>query len=140
MIINYDTIYLEAKDIEKSRRFYEQLFELEAKDDFGEFGLVSLDIGNQGPKIILRHNNTDGTAQPTIWFKVDNVNKLYQKFSSAGLDVITEPFQVKNSWAMEFYDPAGNRLGITDCKINPPLGLLLYSLSLINRSTGMFWK
>lgn len=140
MIIDYDSIFLEARDIEKSRKFYEQLFELEAKEDFGDFGLVALNIGKQGPKIVLRESNSHGTSQPTIWFKVDNVNRLYQKFRSVELEFITEPFQVQNGWAVEFYDPAGNRLGITDCKTNSPFELLLYSLLLINRNPGMLWK
>lgn len=140
MIIDYDSIFLEVKDMERSRRFYEQLFELQATEDLADFGLVSLNVGNQGPRIVLRDSNCHGIGQPTIWFKVDNVNKLYQKFSSSEVEFITEPFQVQNGWAVEFYDPAGNRLGITDCKKNSPFGLLLYSLLLINRNPGSLWK
>lgn len=55
--------------------------------------------------------------KPTIWFVVENVREEYKKMKGKGISFLSEPFEIKTGFAVEFEDPFGNRLGITDyCK------------------------
>jgi predicted enzyme related to lactoylglutathione lyase len=53
-------------------------------------------------------------AKPTIWFVVDDVKKEYEKLKKKEVNFISEPFKIFTGMAVEFEDPFGNRLGITD--------------------------
>jgi len=45
---------------------------------------------------------------------VDNVEDEFLKLKEKGIKFLSEPYQIKTGLAVEFDDPFGNRLGITD--------------------------
>jgi predicted enzyme related to lactoylglutathione lyase len=113
---NYDNFFLPAKDLKKSRAFYEKILKLPIKFNFEERGMVGYKIGEQEPAIILKDITKFPSAKPTIWFVVENVKDEYERLKSAGIIFLSEPFRIPTGLAVEFEDPAGNRLGITDYK------------------------
>jgi len=50
----------------------------------------------------------------SLWIEVENVKQLYDDLQKKGVKFLSEPFKIKTGWAVEFTDPLGNYLGITD--------------------------
>jgi predicted enzyme related to lactoylglutathione lyase len=109
----YDNFFLPVSDLEKAKEYYEKIG-LVKKFDFSDRGMVAFKVGEQEPAIILKDILKFPECKPTIWFVVENVNAEYQKMKQLGICFNSEPFQIRTGLAVEFDDPFGNRLGITD--------------------------
>lgn len=114
----YDNFFLPAGDIEESRRFYADILGLDVKFDFPDMGMTAYSVGEEEPAIILKDTSKCPDAAPAIWFEVDDVRTCYQKLKGRGVRFLSGPFKIKTGWAVEFLDPAGNRLGITDYNLD----------------------
>lgn len=113
---NYDNLFLPARDMEESRKFYTETLGLSLKFDFSDMGMVAFNVGEEEPAIILKDVSKFPDVKPTIWFEVDDVRETYQQLKAKDVSFLSEPFRIKTGWAVEFADPSGNRLGITDYK------------------------
>lgn len=110
---DYDNFFLPTKDLKKSKNFYEELG-LSVKFDFSDQGMLAFKVGNQEPTIVLKDTNKFPNSKSTIWFVVDNVQSEYKELKEKGIIFLSEPFEIYTGLAVEFEDPFGNRLGITD--------------------------
>lgn len=111
---DYDNFFLPSGDLKKSREFYQDLLGLTVKFDFSNMGMIAFKVGNNEPAIILKDASKFPETKPTIWFVVDNVVEEYKRLSAKGLKFLSEPFHIHTGMAVEFEDPFGNRLGLTD--------------------------
>ena len=111
MLKNYDNFFLPASDLTKGREFYHDILGLPVKFDFSARGLLAFKVGNEEPAIILR---SDPAARPAILFEVDDVRATYEELKKRGVVFLSEPYEIYTGLAVEFEDPFGNRLGITD--------------------------
>ncbi|MDL2214758.1 VOC family protein [Dysgonomonas sp. OttesenSCG-928-M03] len=110
----YDNFFLPAKDLEESKKFYNETLGLNLKFEFEKQGMAAYHVGEEEPAIILKDISMYPNFQPTIWFEVENVKETYEKLKNQGISFTSEPFRIRTGWAVEFLDPSGNRLGITD--------------------------
>lgn len=108
---DYDNFFLPASDLKRGREFYQNILGLSVKFDFPEIGMTGFNVGNQEPAIIL---SSRPEAKPAIWFIVDDVKKEFEVLKQKGVHFLTQPFLIKTGWVVEFLDPFGNKLGITD--------------------------
>lgn len=106
----YDNFLLPADDLEKGREFYGDILGLSIKFDFSSRGFLAFKVGSEEPAIILR---TAGN-KPAIWFEVGDVGMAYEELKKKGVIFLSEPFEIPTGLAVEFEDPFGNLLGITD--------------------------
>lgn len=113
MIYKYDNFFLPVDNLVNAKKFYEKLG-LTVKFDFSDKGMIAFNIGKEEPAIILKDVKKFQNCKPTIWFVVDDVKQEYQKMKENGIKFNSEPFNIKTGLAVEFEDPFGNRLGITD--------------------------
>jgi predicted enzyme related to lactoylglutathione lyase len=111
---DYDNFFLPSSDLKKAKLFYQNLLGLKIKFDFSDMGMLAFKVGDNEPAIILKDTGKFPDAKPTIWFVVDNVQDEYKRLISKGLKFLSEPFEIHTGMAVEFEDPAGNRLGLTD--------------------------
>jgi predicted enzyme related to lactoylglutathione lyase len=111
IISNYDNFFLPAGDMGSAKEFYQDKLGLDVKFDFSEKGMVAFKVGNNEPAIILRK---DQNVKPAIWFTVDNVHQAYNQLKEKGIHFLSEPFEIHTGFSVEFNDPFGNRLGLTD--------------------------
>jgi predicted enzyme related to lactoylglutathione lyase len=107
----FDNFLLPADDLAKGREYYEKVLGFPVKFDFSAQGFLAFQIGDEEPAIILR--NHPG-AKPAIWLEVDDVKATYEQLKKKGVVFLSEPFPIRTGLAVEFDDPFGNRLGITD--------------------------
>jgi predicted enzyme related to lactoylglutathione lyase len=111
---DYDNFFLPSNDLKKSKEFYQDLLGLPVKFDFSNMGMIAFKVGASEPALILKDTNKFPEAKPTIWFVVDNVHEEHNRLKAKGLMFTSEPFPIQTGMAVEFEDPFGNRLGLTD--------------------------
>jgi predicted enzyme related to lactoylglutathione lyase len=112
----YDNLFLPAENMEESKKFYSEVLGLETKFEFAGQGMVAFKVGREEPAIILKDKNKFPDVKPTIWIEVDDVKEQYERLKLKGVKFLSEPFKIRTGWAVEFVDPSGNHLGITDYK------------------------
>jgi predicted enzyme related to lactoylglutathione lyase len=115
-MINYDNFILPAENIEESKKFYSDILGLEIKFEFAAQGMIAFKVGNEEPAIILQDKNKFPDAKLKIWIEVDDAKEQYERLKLKGVKFLSEPFKIRTGWAVEFIDPSGNNLGITDYK------------------------
>ncbi|MEO2683345.1 VOC family protein [Clostridium butyricum] len=111
---NYDNFFMGVSNLAEARKYYENILGLELKFDFSKKGMIAFNIGDEEPAIILKDESVFPNMKPTIWFEVENVENEYSKLKENGVKFLSEPYQIMTGMAVEFEDPFGNRLGITD--------------------------
>ena len=111
-----DNYFFPAKDFEATKRFYAEVLGLAVKFDFSSMGMVAYRIGDDEPALILKDTSRFPDAKPALWIEVEDVAAEYAKMKERGVRFLSEPFPIQTGWAVEFEDPSGNRLGITDYK------------------------
>jgi len=111
---NYDNFFLPSGDLKKGKTFYQDILGLPVKFDFSSMGMIAFKVGDNEPAIILKDTSKFPETKPTIWFVVDSVQEEYKRLSAKGLKFLSEPFVIHTGMAVEFEDPFGNRLGLTD--------------------------
>jgi predicted enzyme related to lactoylglutathione lyase len=111
---NYDNFFQPVNDMVRARAYYQETLGLDLKFDFSDKGMIAYRVGQEEPAIILKDTTRFLDAKPTIWFVVDDVKKEYENLSQKGVEFLSTPFEIRTGLAVEFEDPFGNRLGITD--------------------------
>ncbi len=111
---DFDNFFLPSSDLKKGKEFYQGILGLSVKFDFSNMGMIAFKVGNNEPAIILKDTSKFPETKPTIWFVVDNVQEEYKRLKAKGLSFLSEPFPIQTGMAVEFEDPFGNRLGLTD--------------------------
>lgn len=111
---DYDNFFLPATDLEKAKKFYHLVLQLPVKFDFSDEGMIAFTVGSQEPALIVKDVHQFPDARPTIWFVVDDVEAEYECLKQQGVKFLSEPFVIATGRAVEFDDPFGNRLGLTD--------------------------
>ena len=111
---NYDNFFLGVNNLSEAKEYYQTVLGLQLKFDFSTKGMVAFKVGDEEPAIILKDKNIFSSVKPTIWFEVENVEMEYKKLSENGVVFLSEPFHINTGMAVEFEDPFGNTLGITD--------------------------
>lgn len=111
---NYDNFFLPVDDMKKAKEFYGNTLGFGLKFDFSDKGMSAFDVGSEEPAIILKDKSKFPDAKPTIWFVVEDVQETYDTLKERGIHFLSEPFNIQTGKAVEFEDPFGNRLGITD--------------------------
>ena len=112
--MNYDNFFYPSENLEESKKFYTEVLGLPIKFDFSQQGMVAFKVGDEEPAIILKDKSKFPEVKPTIWLEVENVQTLHKELIKKGVTFLSEPFKIRTGWAVEFYDPSGNVIGITD--------------------------
>jgi predicted enzyme related to lactoylglutathione lyase len=120
MIKAYDNFFLPVTDMQAARQFYGSQLGLPLKFDFSDQGMLAFKVGSEEPAIILKDAAKFPAVKPTIWFEVENVVETCQALKEKGIIFLSEPFQIRTGLAVEFEDPFGNRLGLTDYTHSQP--------------------
>ncbi len=84
------------------------------KFDFSESGMVAFRVGEEEAAIILKERNKFPNMTPAVWIEVDDVQAKYAALQGRNIRFLSEPFRIRTGWAVEFFDPSGNRLGFVD--------------------------
>ncbi|HOW10598.1 MAG TPA: VOC family protein [Bacteroidales bacterium] len=118
IISDYDNFFLPANNLDTAKEFYKNKLGLDIKFDFADKGMTAFKVGDNEPAIIVSNLQN---ATPAIWFTVDNVGQAYEALKQKGVEFLSEPFEIMTGFSVEFTDPFGNKLGLTDYSKMPHL-------------------
>lgn len=110
----YDNFFLPVNNMEEAKQYYGEVLGLDLKFDFSQQGMVAFHVGEEEPAIILKDQAMFKEVKPAIWIEVENVSEAYEDMKKKGVLFLSNPFRIRTGYAVEFEDPFGNRLGITD--------------------------
>lgn len=109
-----DFISLQVRNVSSSRTFYTEIMGLSVDPRFDTPDVVVFDNNSIPFAIRTAQVNLDEVAQPglgvTLWLDCDNVNELHNKLTTAGITIITPPFDSVGGRAFVFADPDGYRI------------------------------
>lgn len=111
IITNYDNFFLPSDNLDSAKEFYKKKLGLDIKFEFPEMGMVAFKVGDNEPAIIVRKSEN---VKPAIWFTVEDVQQAYKELKEKGIQFLSEPFEIHTGFSVEFNDPFGNKLGLTD--------------------------
>jgi predicted enzyme related to lactoylglutathione lyase len=122
-----DFISLQVRDLPTSRKFYTEVLGLMIDERFDTPEVIVFDTNSIPFALSAAKANLDEAPQPgwgvTLWLDCDNVNELHAKLQSAGITIVTPPFDGPFGRTFVFTDPDGYRITVNE---NPwdrfPLG------------------
>ncbi|MEV5099871.1 VOC family protein [Streptomyces rochei] len=125
-LLGFDNVLLPVGDLGAAVDFYERAgFPVAYRLD--EAGIALLKVGVETPGLLLRLEEEFGRQPPMwpstrVWLEVTDARTAARELSAAGVPPLDEPFPVATGWTVEFADPWGNVIGLTDYSKRPELG------------------
>ncbi|MFD6189836.1 VOC family protein [Streptomyces sp. NPDC060275] len=125
-LLGFDNVLLPVGDLAEAVGFYERAgFPVAYRLD--EAGIALLKVGVETPGLLLRAEEEFGRQPPMwpsarVWLEVTDARVAARALRDAGVPPLDEPFPVATGWTIEFTDPWGNVIGLTDYSKRPELG------------------
>ncbi|AQS67926.1 VOC family protein [Streptomyces pactum] len=125
-LLGFDNVLLPVGDLAEAVGFYERAgFPVAFRLD--EAGIALLKAGGETPGILLRVEEEFGRRPPPwpsarVWLEVADARTAARALRDAGVAPLDEPFAGATGWTVEFADPWGNVIGLTDYCKRPELG------------------
>ncbi len=125
-LLGFDNVLLPVGDLGEAVAFYERAgFGVGFRLD--EAGIALLKVGKETPGVLLRREEgleqrPPVWASPRVWLEVRDARAAGRALESAGVPPLDAPFSVATGWTVEFADPWGNVIGLTDYSKRPELG------------------
>ncbi|MEV6119089.1 VOC family protein [Streptomyces sp. NPDC052077] len=125
-LLGFDNVLLPVGDLGEAVGFYQRAgFPVAFRLD--EAGIALLRVGGETPGILLRTEDGFGERPPPwpqvrVWLEVPDARSAARGLRAAGVTPLDEPLSVSTGWTVEFADPWGNVVGLTDYTKRPELG------------------
>jgi predicted enzyme related to lactoylglutathione lyase len=116
-VLGVDNILLAVGNLAEARAFYEQKLKLPVKFVFEGAGLAAYRLGPEEPGLLIRAQPIEAqepSESPRLWLEVADARQAAQELVGSGIEPIKEPWEVATGWVVEFADPWGNVIGLTD--------------------------
>jgi len=117
-ILGVDNTLFAAGDFSEARRFYAETLGLPVKFEIAAMGLAAFRLGAEEPGLLVR----TGAGRPRLWLEVRDARASAMELEARGVKLLAPPFEVATGWTVEFEDPWGNVLGLTDYSKDPAQG------------------
>ncbi|MEW2165362.1 VOC family protein [Streptomyces sp. NPDC007084] len=124
-LLGLDNVLLPVGNLGEAVDFYGRAgFPLAFRLD--EAGIALLKVGAETPGVLLRlddelSHRTPPWASPRLWLEVRDARSAARALAAADIVPLDEPFSVATGWTVEFADPWGNVIGLTDYTKRPEL-------------------
>lgn len=125
-LLGFDNVLLPVGDLDEAVTFYGRAgFGVAFRLD--EAGIALLKVGKETPGLLLRVEEALGQrppewVSPRVWLEVRDARAAGRALEAAGVQSLDAPFSVATGWTVEFADPWGNVIGLTDYSKRPELG------------------
>ncbi|GHH86352.1 VOC family protein [Streptomyces capitiformicae] len=124
-LLGFDNVLLPVGDLGEAVGFYERAgFEVAFRLDEAEIALLK--VGKETPGVLLRveeelRHRPPMWASARVWLEVRDARAAARALAAAGVQPLDPPFPVATGWTVEFADPWGNVIGLTDYSKRPEL-------------------
>jgi predicted enzyme related to lactoylglutathione lyase len=124
-LLGFDNVLFPVGDLGEAVSFYERAgFRVKFRLD--EAGIALLEAGKETPGVLLRAEEDFGHRPPPwpgprVWLEVRDAKAAARALTEAGIPPIDPPFSTSTGYVVEFADPWGNVIGLTDYLKRPEL-------------------
>ncbi|MEH0530719.1 VOC family protein [Streptomyces stelliscabiei] len=124
-LLGFDNLLLPVGDLGQAVSFYERAgFDVGFRLD--EAGIAGLKVGKETPGLLLRveeelPQRAPAWASARVWLEVPDARAAARALAASGVAPLDAPFSVATGWTVEFADPWGNVIGLTDYSKRPEL-------------------
>ena len=124
-VLGVDNVLLAVGDLETALEFYGRKLGLPLKFQVVDLGIAGFRLGPEEPGLFIRaggvppHGPRDS---PRVWLEVPDARRAADELRARGIEPLVEPFEVATGWTVEFADPWGNVIGLTDYTRAPERG------------------
>ncbi|MET9136517.1 VOC family protein [Streptomyces parvulus] len=124
-LLGFDNVLLPVGNLGEAVDFYARAgFTVAYRLD--EAGIALLKVGGETPGLLLRAEEEFGRQPPMwpsarVWLETTDARRATAALREAGVPTLDEPFPVATGWTVEFADPWGNVIGLTDYSKRPEL-------------------
>lgn len=118
-VLGVDNVVLGVGDFAEARRFYTERLGLPLKFEVEAMGMALFRLGSEEPGLVVR---ASGGGAPRLWLEVHDAMAAAAELRARGIEPLAAPFEVATGWTVEFADPWGNVIGLTDYVKRPELG------------------
>ena len=88
--------------------------------------MVLYDLGTETPGLVIRSVEGMSTASPRetprVWLEVPDARAAAEALKGLQVYPLVSPFEIATGWTVEYADPWGNVIGLTDYQNMPALG------------------
>ncbi|MEU6447839.1 VOC family protein [Streptomyces sp. NPDC046979] len=125
-LLGFDNVLLPVGNLGEAVDFYERAgFTIAYRLD--EAGIALLKVGGETPGLLLRVEEEFWRQPPLwpsarVWLETTDARTAATALREAEVPPLDEPFPVATGWTVEFADPWGNVIGLTDYSKRPELG------------------
>jgi predicted enzyme related to lactoylglutathione lyase len=116
-VLGVDNILFGVGDFGEARAFYEGKLGLPVKFAVEAMGIVGYSLGSDEAGLFLRVQPivpTTARETPRLWLEVADAREAAKQLAQLGIAPLREPFEINTGWVVEFADPWGNVIGLTD--------------------------
>lgn len=126
-VLGVDNVLFAAGDFARARDFYANRLGLELKFEFDQIGLLGFRLGPEEAGLLVRVQSdvaerAADPASPRLWLEVPDARAAGAQLIEAGLEPVGEAREINTGWVIEFADPWGNVIGLTDYVKQPERG------------------
>ena len=121
-VLGIDNILFGVGDFQEARAFYEGKLGLSVKFAVEAMGIVGYRLGSDEAGLFLRVQSiapTPARETPRLWLEVADAREAARQLAQLGIAPLQEPFEINTGWVVEFADPWGNVIGLTDYVKDP---------------------
>ncbi|MFE9767081.1 VOC family protein [Streptomyces sp. NPDC005808] len=124
-LLGFDNVLLPVGNLDEAVSFYERAgFPVAFRLD--EAGIALLKVGKETPGLLLRLDEELSRRSPVwasarVWLEVRDARGAAEVLAATGVPVLDSPFPGATGWTVEFADPWGNVVGLTDYSKRPEL-------------------
>jgi predicted enzyme related to lactoylglutathione lyase len=125
-ILGVDNVLFAVGDFARARDFYGHRVGLEVRFEFEDIGLIGFRLGKEEPGLLARveevPERAPGPTSARLWLEVADARAAGAQLIEAGLEPVAEVREINTGWVIEFADPWGNVVGLTDYVKQPERG------------------
>lgn len=121
-VLGVDNILFGIGDFDEARAFYEGKLGLPVKFAVEAMGIVGYRLGSDEAGLFLRVQPiapTPPRETPRVWLEVADAREAAEELKAQGITLLRELFEINTGWVVEFADPWGNVIGLTDYVKDP---------------------
>ena len=121
-VLGVDNVMFSVGELDAALEFYGQTLGLPLKFQVTNLGIAAFRLGPEEPGLFVSARDMPERGQrdsPRLWLEVTDARQAAADLWARGVRPLAEPFEVATGWTVEFADPWGNVIGLTDYKKAP---------------------
>jgi len=116
-VLGVDNAMFSVGELDAAIEFYGHRLGLPVKFQVPTMGIAGFRLGPEEPGLFVSARGLPEQGprdSPRLWLEVPDARQAAAELRARGVQPLGEPFEVATGWTVEFADPWGNVIGLSD--------------------------